>query len=44
MFMGYSPPAVDLEVTNRRPHPDIGFFPFRPLSADPVEAMGEGHV
>src|SRR5215472_18275746 len=44
MLMGDHPLAVDLAVANGCAHPGLGFFPICPLSADPVEAVGEGHV
>jgi len=44
MLVGDHPPAVDLTIANGRAHPGIAIFAIGSLSADPVNAMGEGHV
>ena len=44
MLMRDHPLAIDLAETQGRAHPNIGFLAVRPFSADPVEAVGEGHV
>jgi hypothetical protein len=44
MLVGDHPLAVDLTIANGRAHPGIAVFANGSLSADPVSAMGKGHV
>src|SRR5438128_11427231 len=44
MLMRDHPLAIRLPVADGRAHPDVGVFPTRPRSTDPVDAVADGDI